>query len=116
MRFPADAPVTPAKLDDLRRKIAELSVDLDLVEEQFIRAGGPGGQKTNKTSSGVRLNYPPLHLQVKWTRERSRALNRFLALREMVDEIQLRVAPDESARLQQRRHIQKQKDRRRRRH
>ena len=115
MRFPADAPITPAKLDALRQRIEHLKVDMEQVEEQFIRAGGPGGQKTNKTSSGVRLSYPPLELQVKWTRERSRALNRFLALRELVDEIELRVAPGESQRLKDRERKRKQKARRKRR-
>lgn len=115
MHFPSDAPVTLTKLDLLRARIQRLRVDLDAVEEQFIRAGGPGGQKTNKTSSGVRLAYPPLALQVKWTRERSRALNRFLALRELVDEIELRISPETSMRLQEQRRVRKQKDRRSRR-
>jgi len=115
MRFPADAPVTAAKRDALRARIQRLRVDLDQVAEQFIRVGGPGGQKTNKTSSGVRLSYPPLSLQVKWTRERSRALNRFLALRELVDEIELRIAPGGSRRLKEQARRRKQKDRRRRR-
>jgi len=115
MRFPADAPVTPAKLDALRVRIRRLRVDLDRVDEQFIRAGGPGGQKTNKTSSGVRLSYPPLALQVKWPRERSRALNRVLALRELVHEIELRIAPEGSLRLREQARRRKQKDRRKRR-
>lgn len=115
MNFPADAPVTQAKLDLLRTRVQRLGVDLSAVEEQFIRSGGPGGQKTNKTSSGVRLAYPPLGLQVKWTRERSRALNRFLALRELVDEIELRLSPGTSARLEEQRRVRKQKDRRSRR-
>jgi protein subunit release factor B len=115
MRFPSDAPVTPAKLDELRGRIARLRVDLNAVAEQFVRASGPGGQKVNKTASGVRLSYPPLGLNVKWTRERSRALNRFLALRELVDEIEVRVSPETSERLRQQARIRKQKDRRRRR-
>ena len=90
MKFPADSPVTPVKLAALRERIERLGIDLKQVEESFIRCSGPGGQKVNKTSSGVRLAYPPLGLQVNWIRERSRALNRFLALRELVDEIERR--------------------------
>jgi peptide chain release factor len=112
MHFPTDAPVTSTKLDLLRARIQRLRVDLNAVEAQFIKASGPGGQKTNKTSSGVRLAYPPLALQVKWTRERSQALNRFLALRELVDQIELRVSPETSTRLQEQRRVRKQKDRR----
>jgi protein subunit release factor B len=115
MKFPADAPVTAKKLDTLRERVARLDVDLARVEESFIRSSGPGGQKANKTSSGVALAYAPLSLRVKWTRERSRALNRFLALRELVDEIEERTSPETSERLKERERLRKQKDRRRRR-
>ena len=115
MKFPADSPVTPAKLDALRERIARLGVDLDAVQEKFVTARGPGGQKVNKTQSGVQLRYEPLELAVKWTRERSRALNRFLALRELVDEIEARVSPETSERVKQAEKLRKQKDRRRRR-
>lgn len=105
VKFPSDAPVTAAKLDALRARIAQLRIALDRVDEQAVRAGGPGGQKVNKTSSGVRLAYPldaATTVIVKWTRERSRALNRFLALRELVDEIEERVSPATSARVAER--------------
>lgn len=115
MNFPSDAPVTAAKLDALREQLARLKVDLGRVDEAFLRTGGPGGQKRNKTESGVQLRYAPLDLVIKWTRERSRALNRFLALREMADEIELRVSPATSPRLKEQARIRKQKDRRKRR-
>jgi len=115
MKFPSDAPVTAKKLERLRARIAELGVEMAVVKETFVRSSGPGGQKANKTSSGVALAYPPLDLRVKWTRERSRALNRFLALRELLDEIEERVSPDTSARLKERERLRRQKDRRRRR-
>jgi len=115
MKFPADSPVTRAKLDALRERIARLEIDLDAVEEKFVKARGPGGQKVNKTQTGVQLSYAPLGLAVKWTRERSRALNRFLALRELVDEIEARVSPETSERLREAEQRRKQKDRRRRR-
>lgn len=117
MHFPADAPVTLAKLDDLRARIARLGINLSKVDEQAVKAGGPGGQKVNKTSSGVLLRYPlgDETFVVKWSRERQRSLNRFLALRELVDEIELRVSPETSERLKQQQRIRKQKDRARRR-
>ena len=115
MNFPNDAPVTDIKKERLRERIEELKVDLSNVDEKFIRAGGPGGQKVNKTSSGVQLSYAPLKIIVKWTRERSRGLNRFLALRELIDEIEVVVSPETSARLKERERIRKQKQRRRRR-
>ena len=117
MRFPDDAPVTPAKREVLRARIAALGVTLEAVAEQAIRASGPGGQKVNKTSSGVLLRYPlgDELIVVKWTRERGHALNRFLALRELVDEIEGRLSPGTSPRQREAGRIRKQKDRRRRR-
>ena len=115
MKFPHDSPVTARKLDELRARIERLKIDLGQVDEQFIRAPGPGGQKVNKTSSGVLLRYPPLELVVKWTRERSRALNRFLALRELVDEIEVRVSPATSKRLNEQERSRQRKRRKKRR-
>ena len=115
MKFPSDAPVTAKKLDELRSRIARLDIELAVVDEQFIRAPGPGGQKVNKTSSAVVLRYPPLELVVKWSRERSRALNRFLALRELVDEVEERVSPETSERRRERDRIRERKRRRKRR-
>ena len=121
MKFPMDAPVTPAKLDDLRQRIARLKIDLNAVDEQAVKGGGPGGQKVNKTASGVLLRYTlaagdqSQQLVVKWTRERQRSLNRFLALRELVDEIELRISPQTSRKLLEQAKIRKQKDRARRR-
>jgi protein subunit release factor B len=115
MKFPADAPVTRQKLETLRERIARLNVDLGAVDETFVRGSGPGGQKINKTSIGVQLRYAPLELVVKCAKERSRALNRFLALRELVDQVEMREAPESSQRLAQRDKIRKQKRRRARR-
>ena len=118
MNFPSDAPITPAKLDALRARIARLNIVMSAVVEQAVKGSGPGGQKVNKTSSGVLLRYELSGetIVVKWARERSRSLNRFLALRELVDEIEERVSPETSERLKDRDRIRKQKDRARRRH
>lgn len=117
MRFPSDAPVTPAKLESLRAQLARLNIPLDRIDEQAVKAGGPGGQKVNKTASGILLRYDlnGKLIVVKWTRERSHALNRFLALRELADEIELRVSPATSEKLKAIAKIRKQKDRRSRR-
>jgi len=120
VKFPDDAPVTPQKKDELRARLQRLAIDLAAIDEQAVKGGGPGGQKVNKTSSGVLLRYShpgpaPAPLVIKWTRERQRALNRFLALRELVDEVELRVSPETSARLAEHEKIRRQKQRRRRR-
>jgi protein subunit release factor B len=115
MNFPSAAPVRPEKLADLRARIARLGIDLGAVEERFIRARGPGGQKVNKTASGVQLRCAARGITVKWTRERSQALNRFLALRELCDRIEAALSPGTWARARERAKAKKQKKRRRRR-
>lgn len=117
MKFPEDAPVTLEKRAALRERLVRLGIRLEAVDEQAIKGGGPGGQKINKTSSGVLLRYALGEelLVVKWQRERQHALNRFLALRELCDEVEERVSPATSARLLAREKARKQKDRARRR-
>ena len=117
MKFPDEANVSADKKAGLRERLVRFGIDLGAVEEQAVKGSGPGGQKMNKTSSGVLLRYrlgEELVL-VKWTRERQHSLNRFLALRELVDEIEARVSPQTSERVRQMARIRKQKDRVRRR-
>jgi peptide chain release factor len=109
------ADVSPAKRDALRERLARLRIDLSLVEETFSRGGGKGGEKVNKTSNRVTLRYAPLELVVHCRRERRRSLNRFLALRELVDQIEMKISPETSDRLRERDRLRRQKDRRRRR-
>lgn len=116
MKFNDLPDVSPGKVEALRQKLARLGVDLAQVEEQFTRGGGPGGQKINKTSNRVVLRYAPLDLVVRAQRERRRSINRFLALRELADQIELRVSPQTSERLKQQERVRRQKHRRARRH
>ena len=58
------------------------------IEETFVRSSGPGGQKVNKSSSCVFIRHIPTGLSVKYQRERSQALNRFLARRLLLDKIE----------------------------
>lgn len=113
MNFPELSDITPAKVQALRERIARLGLDLRLVDEQFTRGSGNGGQKINKTSNAVQLRYPALGLVVKCQRERKRSLNRFLALRELVDEVEVRISPGTSERLKEIARIRKKKARRR---
>ncbi|MBI4801621.1 MAG: peptide chain release factor-like protein [Elusimicrobia bacterium] len=115
MNFTEFSEITPRKVLELKGRIAGLKIDLRLVEEQFVKGGGKGGQKINKTANAVRLKYPPLGLIVRCQRERKRSLNRFLALRELVDEIELKLSPETSERLKAIERLRKRKaDKRRR--
>jgi protein subunit release factor B len=105
--------VSPAKIAELKARIARLGIDTRLVEEAFVRGGGKGGQKINKTANCVQLYYPPLDIRVRVQRERRRTVNRFLALRELVDQAEMLVSPGTSLRLQEIERIRRRKARRR---
>mgnify|MGYP001599453196 CR=1 FL=1 len=109
MRLNEDFGVSPAKLSELKERLARLRVNLALITETFSRGGGKGGQKVNKTSNRVQLHYPPLDIRVACHRERSRGLNRFLALRELVDRIEMKVSPETSERLREMERIRRRK-------
>ena len=109
MNLNEDFGVAPAKLEDLKGRISRLKIDLKLIEESFSRGGGKGGQKVNKTSNRVQLCYPPLDIRVACQRERKRSLNRFLALRELVDHIEMKISPETSERLQEMARIRRRK-------
>jgi protein subunit release factor B len=111
MRLNEDFGVAAAKLEDLKSRIVRLGVDLSKVEETFSRGGGKGGQKINKTSNRVQLSYPPLELRVVCQRERKRSLNRFLALRELVDQAEIKISPETSRRLKEFERLRKTKAR-----
>lgn len=81
-------PVSPEKLKELDLRMQVLDVSEDDFKETFIRSSGPGGQKVNKSSSCVYLVHIPTGLSVKCQRERSQALNRFLARRLLLDKIE----------------------------
>jgi len=80
--------VSTEKEKALLERMARLGVAESDLRETFVRSSGPGGQKVNKTSSCVQLVHVPTGLTVKCQRERSQALNRFLARRLLLDRIE----------------------------
>jgi peptide chain release factor len=98
MNLDAGFGVSEAKVSALRDRIRRLGLDPAAFEERFVKGGGPGGSKINASASCVQLSYAPLAIQVRCQRERSLGLNRFLALRELVDRIEERLRPGESER------------------
>ncbi len=60
------------------------------IDETYFKASGPGGQKTNKTLTGVTLLHRPSGVRVRCQRERSQGINRFIARRLLVEELEAR--------------------------
>ena len=80
--------VNEAKADWLKERMLRLGIREGDMEERFIRSGGPGGQNVNKVSTCVWLRHVPSGLEVKVQRERSQALNRFLARRLLMEKLE----------------------------
>jgi protein subunit release factor B len=81
-------PVSEKKLRELESKIQELGLKESDFKESFIRSGGAGGQNVNKVATCVLLRHLPTGLEVRCQRERSQALNRYLAKRLLVEKIE----------------------------
>jgi len=66
----------------------KLGITADDLSERFIRGGGPGGQKVNKTSSCVWLKHLPTGTEIRCQRERSLTLNRYLARCQLCEKLE----------------------------
>ena len=84
----ANFPVSPRKQLELDAMMRRLGVSEGEFEERFLRSSGPGGQRANKVSTCVVLRHRPSGLEVRCERERSQALNRFLARRILLNRIE----------------------------
>lgn len=100
------------KIDKLAKRMQDLNIlEVDL-EEHFILSSGRGGQKVNKTSSGVYLKHVPTGTEVKCIKERSQALNRYRARQILCDKIEEALFQKKSKAQQEREKIRRQKQRR----
>lgn len=76
------------KVQQLKQRLAQLGVQDKDLTESFVRGGGRGGQKINKTNNCVCLIHEPTGIVVRCHRERERETNRFLARRALCDELE----------------------------
>ena len=104
--------ISPETIDRIKALMSEASVFEEDLEESFILGGGPGGQKTNKTSNVVRLVHAPSGLSVRCGETRSRETNRWLARRTLAESILAREAGRKSEEQARREKVRRQKRRR----
>ena len=107
--------VSPEKESQLQGRMTALGIREAELVEKFVKGSGKGGQKINKTSSCVYLLHKPSGIEIKCQRERSQAMNRFFARRELCDRLEERIRGAQSARQQEAERIRRQKRRRSRR-
>ena len=81
-------PVSPENVTQLEQRMSALGVQEAEIEETFVRSGGAGGQKVNKSSSCVMLLHRPTGVRVKCQTSRHQAMNRFMARRLLLDKIE----------------------------
>ncbi len=82
------SPITSDKLAALALRMAALGIAEENLLEKFVRGSGAGGQKINKTSNCVFLKHLPSNVCIKCQIDRSREMNRFLARRELCEQLE----------------------------
>ena len=107
--------VTARKELELLRRMEVCGLKEADLRERFVSAGGPGGQKVNRTATCVYIKHGPSGLGVKMQRARSQALNRFYARRRLCELIEEAAGDAKSPEAKRRAKLRKQKARRKKR-
>lgn len=95
---------------ELVRRMQDLGIREQDLQEAFVRSSGPGGQNVNKVATCVVLQHIPTGIQIKCQSERSQQLNRHQARCLLVAKIGRIRAEERLKRIQE-----KQREKRRRR-
>lgn len=96
----------------IKEKMEALNIREEDIRESFVRSGGRGGQNVNKTSTCVYLKHVPTGIEVKCSKERSQALNRYHARVILTKKIEQLIKGRESEDIQRIEKIRRQKRKR----
>ncbi len=77
--------ITERKKQELEQRMRKCNLFEKDIEEKFVRSGGAGGQKVNKSSTCVYLKHIASGLAVKIQKTRSQGLNRYYARKKMCE-------------------------------
>lgn len=100
------------KIKALEQRMEQMGIAEKEIELKFIKASGRGGQKVNKTSSAVFVKHVKTGLTAKCSASRSQHLNRFLAIRLLLDKIENASRTGKAIMTDKAARIRKQKQRR----
>ena len=84
--------VTPQKYNELGQKMLKAGIREEDIQETFIRSSGPGGHNVNKVATCVSLFHRSAGIHVKCQIARTQALNRYIARRLLLEQIEKRQA------------------------
>ena len=104
--------ISTEKQKALAERMAALSIREEEIDEHFVRSSGAGGQKVNKASTCVVLLHRPTGIHVKCQKERSQALNRYVARRILVEKIEANLKQARTEKQQEIAKIRRQKRKR----
>ncbi len=82
--------ISSTRLDAANRRLLKLGIREEDLTEQFIHAGGKGGQNVNKVSTAVRLRCDRTGDEVKCMEERFQLMNRVRAREILAERLEKR--------------------------
>ncbi len=104
--------VSHKKEQALLNRMKSLEINEKDIKESFIRSGGRGGQKVNKTSTCVYLKHFPTGIEIKCQKGRTQALNRYYAKLALCNKIEFLIKKEKSLEQQRIEKIRRQKRKR----
>lgn len=98
--------------EKLQKRMEELHIEENDLEESFVLSSKKGGQHVNKTSSCVYLKHLPSGIEVKCQESRSQADNRYYARKYLIEKLEEKILGKASPKQKKIEKMQKQKKKR----